>query len=372
MKKLFFFFFLLAQLIVMAQKDSCITLRYSKKSTLNGNDPDKFSLAEFYIYRNVQYHFRFGKNFMVTGRVADISTDSVYVLKYFNSHSAELSQLSQDTVAYPVSQLEAIQAIGDRSMGIFKTLELKYYDREIKKDTTHCEIISEFVKLYDNDTFYTELVPYFTMQGYDLLYEENGATYYFQGTDGIRPVIKTETDDTAYIERFPIGFTPSKTDKINGLGIGFGGYSDGITVNGLNIELPFFHTIYILLSPYNHLQAWDSAGYYSVIEDKTDCWFNGVNIACTHFSFGVMKGVQVNGLTLVAFETKGLTVTGLRSEVYKFSGLSVSGFVNRAGEGKGVQLGLFNNCRDLRGIQMGFWCKNGKRSLPFINWQFKA
>jgi hypothetical protein len=33
---------------------------------------------------------------------------------------------------------------------------------------------------------------------------------------------------------------------------------------------------------------------------------------------------------------------------------------------------MFNKTLDLRGIQIGLWNKNGKRSLPLINWQFKA
>jgi hypothetical protein len=38
----------------------------------------------------------------------------------------------------------------------------------------------------------------------------------------------------------------------------------------------------------------------------------------------------------------------------------------------GVQIGLFNHSKNLRGIQFGLWNTNGKRKLPFMNWQFKS
>jgi hypothetical protein len=39
--------------------------------------------------------------------------------------------------------------------------------------------------------------------------------------------------------------------------------------------------------------------------------------------------------------------------------------------GRGVQIALFNSSMNFKGIQIGLWNKNQKRSLPFINWNFK-
>jgi hypothetical protein len=54
------------------------------------------------------------------------------------------------------------------------------------------------------------------------------------------------------------------------------------------------------------------------------------------------------------------------------NGLSIAGIRNRASIARGVQIGLFNKSTELRGFQFGLWNINGRRSLPFINWQFKA
>jgi len=34
----------------------------------------------------------------------------------------------------------------------------------------------------------------------------------------------------------------------------------------------------------------------------------------------------------------------------------------------GVQIGLFNQTKKMKGVQIGLWNINEKRSLPFINW----
>jgi hypothetical protein len=38
---------------------------------------------------------------------------------------------------------------------------------------------------------------------------------------------------------------------------------------------------------------------------------------------------------------------------------------------KGLQIGFVNKTIKLKGFQIGLWNKNGERSLPLINWNFK-
>ncbi len=40
----------------------------------------------------------------------------------------------------------------------------------------------------------------------------------------------------------------------------------------------------------------------------------------------------------------------------------------RSSELEGIQIGVFNGCRDGYGIQIGLWSANEQRSLPIINW----
>ena len=38
---------------------------------------------------------------------------------------------------------------------------------------------------------------------------------------------------------------------------------------------------------------------------------------------------------------------------------------------RGLQIGVVNKSKNLRGIQIGIWNVNQKRRLPLINWNFK-
>jgi hypothetical protein len=37
----------------------------------------------------------------------------------------------------------------------------------------------------------------------------------------------------------------------------------------------------------------------------------------------------------------------------------------------GLQIGIVNKSKNLRGIQIGIWNVNQKRKLPLLNWNFK-
>ncbi len=39
---------------------------------------------------------------------------------------------------------------------------------------------------------------------------------------------------------------------------------------------------------------------------------------------------------------------------------------------KGLQIGVVNKAKRLRGIQLGIWNINERRKLPLINWNFRT
>nr|WP_312322087.1 hypothetical protein [Soonwooa sp.] len=43
------------------------------------------------------------------------------------------------------------------------------------------------------------------------------------------------------------------------------------------------------------------------------------------------------------------------------------GVYNRMQTGFGIQIGLVNISKSTSGLQLGFWNRNGKRTMPFIN-----
>ncbi|MDQ5928504.1 MAG: hypothetical protein QG594_278 [Bacteroidota bacterium] len=121
-------------------------------------------------------------------------------------------------------------------------------------------------------------------------------------------------------------------------------------------------------------------------DDKIETYIkiNGLNVS----SGGFMGGAEVRGINVSIFSAmnmmNGFSVGGILN-TKTFNGLSISGLANLSDFGNGVQIGisnvsrrhnglqigLFNNSKALRGMQFGLWNTNGKRKLPFFNWQFK-
>lgn len=84
---------------------------------------------------------------------------------------------------------------------------------------------------------------------------------------------------------------------------------------------------------------------------------------------------KVNGISLSSWMSMGKRINGISINVIwnfydQLNGIS-AGLINQEVKMNGIQLGLINMSKKLRGFQIGIWNKNEKRSLPFINWNFK-
>src|SRR6218665_430864 len=101
-----------------------------------------------------------------------------------------------------------------------------------------------------------------------------------------------------------------------------------------------------------------------------DCRVNGFTAGLIGQFLREVNGVSASYLSLV-HSHKGAQLALVGSANYQMYGLQ-AGFVgNSSVRARGVPIGIYNEAKDLRGIQIGVWNKNGRRSLPIINWQFK-
>jgi len=192
---------------------------------------------------------------------------------------------------------------------------------------------------------------------------------------------------------FSITPLPNRIDKVNGLALGLGHYSfkDKIKkhrVNGLNVEINPVSPLIVLFQDVNY-----------VPNDTISVVLNGLHISTGGFSGGaVLNGMGIS-LYNVGIKSSGFTINGLYSATKQLDGLHISGIGNKAeaatgvliaavndigsckgvfvgafnitNDIKGVQVGLVNISQKAKGVQIGLWNKNNKRSLPFINWNFK-
>lgn len=110
----------------------------------------------------------------------------------------------------------------------------------------------------------------------------------------------------------------------------------------------------------------------SIILFTTESSFqnNGVCINTCANIYYKNNGLNITAIVSMNYEVNGLALTGLTNEIYKLNGVAISGLVNKSYHANGLQIALFNEAKNMKGVQLGLWNKIGNRSLPFINLSF--
>lgn len=180
--------------------------------------------------------------------------------------------------------------------------------------------------------------------------------------------------------RYAFALVPSAARNIYGIAIGPVG-SEAICnltytrySHGLNLQIPgqgFLQVFYINKTGIGETEQTpenDSLAAYDTLPVRAV--HNGLMFS----PFGTFTP-KVNGISLSLFMSLGQTVNGVSINTFwnlynKIYGVAI-GAVNTVGTVKGVQIGIVNETAKLHGLQFGLWNKNQKRSLPFINWNFK-
>ncbi|MGX7666509.1 LA_2272 family surface repeat-containing protein [Flavobacterium pedocola] len=199
------------------------------------------------------------------------------------------------------------------------------------------------------------------------------------------------------IKIFSLSPISRRVNRVNGFALGVGHYENEKIkfqkVNGLNIEASPISLALISVGlniPFEGLVVGindNSISNTAYMDDDypTYIQINGLNIS----SGGFMGGAKMNGLNISVLtamnQMNGLSLNASLISTKKFNGLSIAGIANISDHGngiqiapsnvcrnhRGIQIGLFNHSKNLRGIQIGLWNTNGKRKLPFFNWQTK-
>lgn len=373
---------LLLTIKVFGQTDSCWTVLVIKK----GSSPDytkaiegKFNPDGFYLFKNCIYEIDLKDKRKLSGRLIDISKDTLSFTNYFNQNVAFKAQTNLDTIKIHYRQLDKLNLISDRALGLYEKHSFDNFDFIFKKDTNNCILKSHWHEIFSNDNQIYELVPHLTAQGVDLLFEESGRTYYFYGAGMTKPD-RSKMDNT-YDKKNFIWFTPCNVEEINGIAIGL--YTkniknrefnerDSLIVRGLSLEINPFSILAILFTSFDGPYPDSINIYYEKIKNDWEVKINGVNISLVNtINEMEIRGFNFTPLVTVIDEVHGVTISGLNNFCYILNGVSIAGLRNRATIAKGLQIGLFNKSTDMRGIQIGLWNTNAKRSLPLINWQFR-
>lgn len=169
-----------------------------------------------------------------------------------------------------------------------------------------------------------------------------------------------------------VEFSPSKATKVNGLSIKYWYVEDlnytkqinGIELglNPISVFMPFLTTIHSL-NPFEIDAPPPLSGELNKV-------VNGLQ-----FSIGNLEKTKVNGLEInlsggINTITNGISISPNINKHYSMRGISIAPLGNMDNSFRGIQIGLVNKTNNSKGIQIGLWNVNEKRSLPFINWNF--
>jgi len=215
-------------------------------------------------------------------------------------------------------------------------------------------------------------------------------TFYF-GQDSLKQDLK--------IKSVLVTFNPSKIAKnTNGINLGILDAYQKQRINGINIQANPITLIYLLIPKAIEIPK----------EGEETVTINGLHIS----TGGMTEGKKLNGIGIsmyhIAQETNGISLNGFNSNIGKMNGLQISwlnnsiekgnglqlsfsngaeklnglqiGIFNEINSGNAFQMGLYNSTKKLKGLQVGiinksenrsfqigFWNKNSKRTMPFIN-----
>lgn len=184
-----------------------------------------------------------------------------------------------------------------------------------------------------------------------------------------------EFSDGYVDKKYVIWYSPSRATHVYGLMINLlfkesatcypTTYGVELNINPLGLFAPVMILLGSLDTAFNSppsLQQTDTTDFSKFKK------INGLHIALLNMEPTVINGLNINAFASRETVTNGLTLSLLSNKEYKTNGATIALFGNHSTRCKGVQIGIHNTCRQLKGVQFGLWNKNQKRSLPLINW----
>lgn len=367
---------------VRAQEHSIQNLYFSplthKRPNFKSNDYVIGSGNAFYIYRNCVYRVivSIGGGWLI--RITDIRNDSIY----YDHFGAITSYYKDSLFRLHPSQIVNISNYENAVGQMFNTIDLKNYRHCFENCDTPKAMPATTVEIWSRDSSRSqtvELVRFLHGKHVSPVFLKCNKAFYYDAN------VSLDCEDGIALDRPPpypanrrdvIWFTPSNAREISGLSLGlqtFGLNRDSLKIAGLNLNADILSVIFTIYMPFIprdstwKLENMPDTVAYSEAVDK----MHGLSISAGGLiGAGYMRGLAFNGLWCQVTVSEGVSITGIYNRIDEFHGLVFAGLGNKSIKGSGLQIGLVNKCKHLRGVQIGLWNVNSKRKLPLINWNF--
>jgi hypothetical protein len=356
--------------IAIAQQDSTWSLRFTKKEIGFTAKDEIYNPGKkgFFICINCAYSFVMTNDKIYRARVIAIKKDSIVFTNYITPLEAKNEYNSFDTLTVAPKSIKKIALIADRILGLYGNLRLNNYQADFIYDTTsHCMQADTLLDTTSQIKYLS--LPLATLQGMQYIYAPLTSPPATK-TDSIPQVLAKQ--DTVFRKRNFIWLLPFNAATVNGLAVGVhtGNFNGkNLKVNGINLNadlMAFFVTTFMLPHIFDAASAKRLPNQPPTVNKNN---INGISISVG----GVLDGQKCNGIFLNGGQFNnnygnGLFITGGFSYIHQIKGIAIAGLRNVANTCTGIQIGLINTCKNLKGLQIGLWNANGKRKLPFINW----
>ncbi len=358
-------FILLVTIKCNAQTDTNWVLKFTCSTAKKSKIKDSLIPGQklYYLFENVNYNLVMKDGMTYEAIIFKITKDSFSFVTHLDQSIAILNHQHYDTITTTPNKIKTIKLIADRSLGLFENVSMKNYTHEFLKENK----LNQFkIDTIIEDSIKYKVIVSATAQGMEYRYvniEENKKfnNLYVVDTSNfkIRNFIWLSEIKAKQINGISLGlmftgniFSENK-QKINGLNLNL----DGLTMFGTIIR------IFSITENINTAMLSDSM----IFEGRTT--INGLSMSIG----GVMQARKLNGLFLnggscESDEANGIQISGFENYFQSVKGISIAGIRNTTTKCIGIQIGLINVCKHLKGIQIGLWNVNSKRKLPFINW----
>ncbi len=178
-------------------------------------------------------------------------------------------------------------------------------------------------------------------------------------------------------KRCPIWVSPSTATDVYGIMLNFWPneftssypniYGMELNLNPIGIFVPFVLLIHSLNSEsHNFIDTNIDSIDFSVYKK-----IYGMQIGTINLEPSFIYGLDINISGSFHSKVNGLTLSLIMNKHDIINGLTFAMMGNHDVQCRGIQIGLINSSKNLKGLQFGLWNKNQKRSLPIINWCFK-
>jgi len=377
MTRLFLFLSLLiCTTACLSQNDSVQNLYFVRKNqpiVFGEKDYQPRKKNAFYIYRNCIYDFVLTNKKAIKARVTDIKDSAIYYMLYTYGPA---SDSDDDTAILYPAVLKSIRTNSEHPAYWYSGLSLRKCRYYFEKSTTPKTFPHLIDTTYSADSSLAtsyERIPYITPERKHYAGKPVKTWFYRATSEPVNNDIVQKINNP--IVKKWVWFTPSNANKISGINISL----QCIQLKDEDLQIHGVHLGADVLSAIAAFYALFYLGIDNTLINMPDTLkkaqiqtrVSGLSLSGGGLGGSVlMNGFSINGCISTAVKTNGLVITGSQAFTGEFNGMVVCGLRNKAIKGRGVQVGLVNICKHLKGVQFGLLNVNSKRRLPLINWSF--